>query len=91
MNDPQSSDELPTKINSFMGEAAHRRNNKWSNSSESRRIVRKCSFLTQSKLFVCAHDDPQTQTSEELPTNIISFVGEAAHRGNHKWINSSDR
>ena len=49
MNDPQTADELPTKIISFVGEAANRRNHKWSNSSESRRIVRKCSFLTQPK------------------------------------------
>ena len=48
MSDSQTADELPTKIISFVGEATHRRNHKWSNSSESRRIVRKCSFLTQS-------------------------------------------
>ena len=38
MNDPQTADELPTKSITFVG-----------NSSESRRIVRKCSFFfTQS-------------------------------------------
>ena len=49
MNDPQTASELPTKIISFAGEDGHRRSHKWSYSSESRRIVRKCSFLTQSK------------------------------------------
>ena len=44
MNDSHTADELPTKIISFVGEAGHRRNLKWSNSSESRNIVRKCSF-----------------------------------------------
>ena len=39
MNDPQTDDELPTKIISFVREAAHRRNHKPNNSSESRRIV----------------------------------------------------
>ena len=28
MNDPQTADELPTKIISFVGKAGHRRNNK---------------------------------------------------------------
>ena len=32
MNDPQTADELPTKIILFVGEAAHRRNHKWNNS-----------------------------------------------------------
>ena len=56
MNDPHTANELPTKIISFGGEAAHRRNHKWSNSSESRRIVRKCSFLTQSNYSDYAHE-----------------------------------
>ena len=49
MNNSQTADELPTKIISFAGEDGHRRSHKWSYSSESRRIVRKCSFFTQSK------------------------------------------
>ena len=49
INDSQTADELPTKIISFMCEAGLRRNHKWNNSSVSRRRVRKCSFLTQSK------------------------------------------
>ena len=56
MNDSQTADELPTKDISFVGEAAHRRNHKCSNFSESRRIVRKCSFLTQAKYSDYAHE-----------------------------------
>ena len=56
MNDSQTADELPTKIISFVDEAGQTRNNKWSYSSESRRIVRKCSFLTQSKYSDYAHE-----------------------------------
>ena len=88
MNDPQTADELPTKIITFVGEAAHRRNHKWSNSSESRRIVRKCSFLQSHSSLTVLMNDPQT--ADELPTKIITFVGEAAHRRNHKWSNSSE-
>ena len=67
MNDPHTANELPTKIISFGGEAAHRRNHKWSNSSESRRIVRKYTFLTQSKYSDYAH---------EWFTNCQRFVDE---------------
>ena len=56
MNDSHTDDELPTKIISFVGEAGHRRNHKCSSSSESHRIVRKCSFLTQSKYSDFAHE-----------------------------------
>ena len=82
MNDPQTSDGLPTKIISSAGEAAHRHNRKRTNVSESRRIVRKCSFLhSQSSLTVLMNIP---RTADELPTKIISFVGEAGHRRNHK-------
>ena len=139
MYDSQTIDELPTKIISFVGEAGHRRNHKWSNSSESRRIVRKCSFLIQSNYSDYAHElftDCQrklfhlwarldidatinevtplnraelcesvvflhsrriltmlmndSQTADESLAKIISFVGEAGHRRNHKWSNSSE-
>ena len=57
VNDSQTADELQRKIISFVGEAAHRRNHKWTYSSESRRIVRKCSFFfTQVKYSDYAHD-----------------------------------
>ena len=49
MNDPQTDDEFPTKIITFLGEAGHRRNHEWSYSSESRRIVRKFILFTQLK------------------------------------------
>ena len=49
MNDSQTADGLPTKIISYVGEAAQRRNRKWSNTSEVGRIVRKCSFITKAK------------------------------------------
>ena len=189
MNDSRTADELPTKNIWFVGEAAHRRNHKCSNFSESRRIVRKCRFLTHAKYsdyarkwftdcrriadknyFICGRDCTQAQpyinflhglhifitdeifwlcswmihrlptncrrklfhlwarldkdttinevtplnrtelcesvvllhrqsilkhmndspTADELPTKIISFVGEAAHRLNHKWSNFSE-
>ena len=82
IKDSQTADELPTKIISFVGEAEHRRNHKWSNSSESRRIVRKCSFVhSQSSLTVLMNDP---QSADEMPKKNISFVGEDAHRRNHE-------
>ena len=36
---------------------------------------------SQSRLTVLMNDP---QTADELPTKIITFVGEAAHRPNHK-------
>ena len=57
MNDPQTADELPTKTISFVGEAGERRNYKCNNSSESRRIARKCSFLhSHSRLTMLMND-----------------------------------
>ena len=77
---------IAEKIITFASEAAHRRNHKGSNSSESRRILWKCSFLhSQSSLTVLMNDP---QTANELPTKHISLVGEAEHRRNHKWSNS---
>ena len=52
MNGPQKGDELPIKNKtkkSFVGEAEQRLNQKCSNSSESRRIVQKRSFITLSE------------------------------------------
>ena len=56
MNDSQTADELPMKIIPFVGEAGHRCNHKWSNSSKSQRIVRKCSLLSQSKYSDFAYE-----------------------------------
>ena len=42
---------------------------------------------SQSILIMLIHD---SQTADELPTKIISFVGEAGHRRNHKLSNSSE-
>ena len=78
MNYSQTAEESPTKVISFAGEVGHRRNHKWSYCSKSRRIVRKCNFLTQAKY------SNDSQTADELATKIISFVGEAGHRRNHK-------
>ena len=63
MNDSQIADELQKKIISFVGRAGHRRNHKWSNCFESRRIVRKCSFLTRKVFWLC------TWMINRLPTN----------------------
>ena len=64
MNDSQTADEGPTKIISFVGEARHRRNHKWSYSSESRRIVRKCSFFyTVKVVWLCSW------INHRMPTN----------------------
>ena len=38
-------------------------------------------FLTQSSIIMLLNDP---QTADKLPTKIISFVGEAGHRRNHK-------
>ena len=63
MNNPKSADKLPTKNISFVGEAVHRRNCKWSNSSESRRIVRNFIFHTDKVFWLC------TWMIHRLPTN----------------------
>ena len=92
MQDSHTADELPTKFISFVCEAGHRRNHKWSNSAESRRSVWKCSFFYTVKVVkvVLTMVKKNSQTADELPTTIISFVGEAEHRRNHKWSNSSE-
>ena len=88
MNDSQTVDELATNIISFVGEAAHRHNHKWSNSSESHRIVWKCIFYTQQSILTMLMND--SQTADELPTKIISFVDEAGQTRNNKWSNSCE-
>ena len=88
MNDSQTADELPTKINSFVGEAGHRRNHKWRYSSESAELCESVVFIHSQNILTMLMND--SQTADELPTKIISFVGEAGHSRNHKWSNSSE-
>ena len=89
MNGSQTADQLLKKIILFVGEAGHRRNHKWSNSFESRRIVWKCSFFyTVNVVWICSWMIHRLLTN--CRQKIISFVAEAAHRRNHKLSNSSE-
>ena len=87
-NDPQTADELPTKIITFVGEAGH---NATINEITPliRAELRGSVFLlhSQSSLTVLMNEP---QTADELPTKVIKFVGAAGHRLNHKWSNSSE-
>ena len=82
MNDPQTANELPKKIISFVGEAGPRRINKSNYCSELRRTARKYRYLHSQCSLTVLINDPQA--ADKLPTNIISFAGEAADRRNHK-------
>ena len=73
IKDSQTADELPTKIISFVGEAEHRRNHEWSNSSESRRIVRKCSFVHSHSSLTVLMNDPQS--ADEMPKKKYFIYG----------------
>ena len=91
MNDSHTADEMPTKCRRKLFHLWARLDTDGTinvviplNRAE---LCESVVFLhSQCSLTVCMNDP---QTADELPTKIISFVGEAAHRRNHKWSNSS--
>ena len=82
MNDSHTADELPTKIIHFSARLD-------TDATINEVILLNRTELCESVVFLHSRSIltmlmNDSQTADELPTKIISFVGEAGHRRNHK-------
>ena len=77
-----NADECPTKIITFVGEAAHRRNINEVTPLTRVKLCESVVFLHNQSSLTLLMNDPQT--AAEFQTKIITFMGGAGERMNRK-------